>query len=177
MIGAVILAHLVGDYLLQSHWMANEKVKRWFPAVVHGITYTLPFLFITLNPWSLLIIAGTHAVIDRYRLAKHFSYLKNLIGPRDYYLEHTWPDGVTKKYTKDQEWTSVDTAMSRPIHFNMSIAPPFAKKVKTRRFWIDYKPQNGYPPGTPDWMSTWLMIITDNTLHILIAVICILLIG
>jgi len=176
MIGAIILAHLIGDYLLQSHWMANEKVKRWFPAIVHGITYTLPFLFITLNPISLIIIAGTHAVIDRYRLAKHFSYLKNLLGPRSFHYEYKWLEtGETKQY--ETGWDSLDTAMSRPIHPNMSTAPPSAKKVKHRRYWKDYKPQNGYPPGTPDWLSTWLMIITDNTLHILIAVICIFLIG
>jgi hypothetical protein len=29
----VLLAHLVGDYLLQSDWMAAEKTKRWWPPV------------------------------------------------------------------------------------------------------------------------------------------------
>ncbi len=33
-----LLAHLVGDYLIQSDWMATEKVKRWWPAIVHGTT-------------------------------------------------------------------------------------------------------------------------------------------
>ena len=69
--GAILLAHLVGDYLLQSHWMATEKTKHWWPALAHGITYTLPYLFITQSPLALLVIAGTHIVIDRYRLAKH----------------------------------------------------------------------------------------------------------
>ena len=27
---------------------------------------------------------------------------------------------------------------------------------------------SGYPENTPVWLSTWLMIITDNTLHLLI---------
>ncbi|MFF4948809.1 DUF3307 domain-containing protein [Streptomyces chattanoogensis] len=26
-----LLAHLAGDYLIQSDWMATEKVKRWGP--------------------------------------------------------------------------------------------------------------------------------------------------
>jgi hypothetical protein len=41
-----ILAHMVGDYLLQSHWMATEKTKRSLAAGVHAGTYTLPFLFL-----------------------------------------------------------------------------------------------------------------------------------
>jgi hypothetical protein len=79
-----IPAHFLGDYLLQTNWMAGEKTKRWSPAILHGITYTLPFLFITQNPLSLLIIAGTHAVIDRYRLARLLVWLKNQATPKRY---------------------------------------------------------------------------------------------
>lgn len=129
MIAEVIVAHLVGDYLLQSHWMATEKVKRWWPAVVHGVFYALPFLFITTNLWALLVIAGMHMVIDRYRLAKHVSWLKNQIGPRP--------------------------AVS----------------------WSEAKENAGYSKETPPWMSTWLMIITDNTIHILINIAAIMVFG
>lgn len=82
--GAVIaglLAHLVGDYLIQSHWMATEKTKRWWPAVAHAVTYGLPFLLITRNPVALAVIVGTHAVIDRYRLARHVVWAKNHLAP------------------------------------------------------------------------------------------------
>jgi hypothetical protein len=78
----IILAHLVGDYLIQSHWMATEKVNRWWPAVVHGLTYTLPYMLVTQSLLALAVIAGTHVVIDRYRLAKHVVWLKNQVGPR-----------------------------------------------------------------------------------------------
>ena len=44
-----ILAHLVGDYILQSHWMAQNKAKQSVAAAVHAVTYTLPFAFITLS--------------------------------------------------------------------------------------------------------------------------------
>ena len=84
MIAEGLLAHLVGDYLLQSHWMATEKVKRWWPALAHGVAYTLPFLIITRSLWALLAIGGTHAVIDRYRVAKYVSWAKNLIGPKSF---------------------------------------------------------------------------------------------
>lgn len=82
MIAEALVAHLVGDYLLQSHWMATEKVKRWWPALVHGAAYTLPFLLVTRSIWALLLIGGTHAVLDRYRVAKYLIWVKNLMAPR-----------------------------------------------------------------------------------------------
>ena len=104
-----LLAHLVGDYILQSHWMATEKVKRWWPALVHGFFYALPFILLTTNPIKLLTIGFTHSVIDRYRLANWIGRIKN------------W------QFT-----------------------------------------QTGYPEETPTWLTTWLMIIADNNLHLLI---------
>lgn len=80
----IFLAHLVGDYLIQSDWMANEKTKRWWPAIAHGVTYTLPYLFVTRSPWALAVIAGTHIVIDHYRLARHVCWAKNLLAPARY---------------------------------------------------------------------------------------------
>lgn len=76
-----LLAHLVGDYLFQSHWMATEKTKRWWPAVAHAVTYGLPFLVITHSPIALAVIVVTHAVIDRYRLARHVVWAKNHLAP------------------------------------------------------------------------------------------------
>jgi hypothetical protein len=119
-VGEILVAHLVGDYILQSHWMSQEKTKRWFPAIVHGLMYTLPFLLITQSPLALLTIAGTHAIIDRYRLAKQVVWLKNFIAPRGY---------------------------NTP--------------------WRDSK-ATGYPDSEPRWLTVFLMIVADNTLHILI---------
>ncbi len=78
------IAHLLGDYVIQSDWMAEEKTKRWWPAVVHAVTYGLPFLLLTRNPVALAVIIGTHAVIDRYRLARHVCWAKNNLAPRGY---------------------------------------------------------------------------------------------
>jgi hypothetical protein len=113
----IILAHLVGDYLLQSHWMATEKVHHWWPAVAHGLTYTLPYALVTQSIPALLLIASTHIVIDRYRLAKHVVWLKNQIGPHSHRPSHT---------------------------------------------------ATGYSDDTPPWLAVWLLIVADNTLHLLI---------
>ncbi len=86
--GAALLAHLVGDYIIQSDWMAQEKTKRHLPAIAHAATYTLPFLAVTRRWQPLLIIGGTHFVIDRWRLARHVVWAKNQAAPRRYRYPH-----------------------------------------------------------------------------------------
>jgi hypothetical protein len=104
-----LLCHLFGDYVIQNHWMATNKTRSLFVAAVHALTYTLPFLCITGNPWSLATICGTHVVIDRYRLAGYWcriwgtgctGWLWSLcgycnsysLGSWDDYREMTWED-------------------------------------------------------------------------------------
>lgn len=68
----LLLAHLVGDYVLQSHVMATRKVSSWAWALVHAAFYTLPFLFLTTDWRALLVVGSTHAVIDRLRIARRW---------------------------------------------------------------------------------------------------------
>lgn len=77
-----LVAHAVGDYVLQSEWMATEKTRKSIAALAHCIFYTLPFLFITQNPYTLLVISGSHFVIDRWNLARHVAWLKNRPWPK-----------------------------------------------------------------------------------------------
>lgn len=72
-----LVAHAVGDYILQSDWMADNKTKQHLAAAVHAVTYTLPFLFITQHLMALAIICCTHFLIDRYRLARFIVWFKN----------------------------------------------------------------------------------------------------
>ncbi len=107
-----ILAHLVGDYLLQSHWMAQNKTKNNIAAAIHAVAYTLPFTIISTNIIALAVICVTHFVIDRWRLARLLVWLKN--GP----------------------WLPITAT--------------------------------GYQDDVPAWLSVWLLIIADNTVHIAI---------
>ncbi len=116
--GDQIIAHFVGDYILQSAWMVREKSRRWLAALIHVIFYTLPFLFLTTNPVTLAVIAGTHMVIDRFRLARHLIWIKN----------YPWPG-------------------SKP--------------------WSECR-ETGFDEAVPKYLSSWLLIIVDNTVHILI---------
>jgi len=110
-----IVAHLVGDYLLQSHWMATRKTEDSSAAFLHAVTYGLPFLFLVPSGWSavvaLALICGTHFIVDRWRLARFVVWAKN--GARG-------PVTAT-----------------------------------------------GYPDDVPQWLSVWLLIVADNTLHLL----------
>ena len=67
---------------------------------------------------ALAVILGTHALIDRYRLARYVSMARNMAGD--------------------------------PLH------------------WRRYCTATGYADNIPAWIATGLVIIVDNTLHLLI---------
>lgn len=92
-----LMAHAIGDYVLQSEWMATEKTKRSVAALAHCLTYILPFLFLTQNVLTLAIIGGTHFVIDRWHLARYVVWLKN----RPYPGSRPWSECTATGYAPD----------------------------------------------------------------------------
>ncbi len=79
-----LLAHLVGDYMLQNSWMAANKGKSIVAATIHGVFYTLPFLLLTSNPVALLLIATTHIAIDYFKLGHIYMWAKDQFAPKKY---------------------------------------------------------------------------------------------
>jgi len=73
-----LILHLIGDYLLQSDWMAVNKGRQTFPAFCHATLYSLPFLLIGSFP-SVTIIWATHLLIDRLSLARYVVRTKNIL--------------------------------------------------------------------------------------------------
>ena len=64
----IVLAHLCGDYLLQSDVMAFKKKESSWVCAYHVIMYMIPFLFLCdLLWWQLLAIAVQHYFQDRTR--------------------------------------------------------------------------------------------------------------
>ena len=110
-----LVAHLIGDYILQSHDMATKKTSSSFWAGLHALTYTAPFFFITNSVEALALIFGSHFLVDRFRLARFLVWLKN-----EHFL-------------------------------------PFGAKPMTA---------TGYQDDVPAWLAVWLLIIADNTIHI-----------
>lgn len=117
-----IILHFVGDYLIQSNWMASEKTKKYLPCLIHAITYALGFLFLTTSWKALLLIGGSHFIFDHFRVAKYMCFAKNFIAPPS-----SWKNNV---------WSECN--------------------------------RTGYPNAMPPHMSDWLMIISDNILHIIL---------
>lgn len=114
-----LVVHVIGDYVLQSDWVARAKTHDSAAAAFHAIVYALPFLVFRPSPLALLTIAGSHFVIDRWRLARYVCWAGGFLAP-----------------------------------------PPY-------RRWSESQ-QTGHWPEKEPWMSVWLLIITDNTLHVLI---------
>jgi hypothetical protein len=116
-----LLAHLIGDYGFQNNWIAKWKVHRWRLAALHAILYTCAYAFWYHSPLALLVIGGTHLIIDRYRLVKPFIWAINQLAPKN------------ERY-------------------------PFAPAMKN----------SGYGPDTAAVVACILMVVVDNTVHLLI---------
>lgn len=98
-----LVLHAIGDYILQSDWMAINKTKRWFPALAHALVYSLPFLLLepSIRTWSWIFL--THYLIDRYRLARFVVWAKNWLGPNS-----PWSECSATGYPKDRpDWLAV----------------------------------------------------------------------
>lgn len=72
-----LLCHLVSDYWLQNDWMALNKKKNFFVALLHGFIYTLPFLLLTNSTTALLVIWLSHAFIDHTDVVCFLNRIKN----------------------------------------------------------------------------------------------------
>jgi hypothetical protein len=138
-----IFAHLIGDYILQSDWMAMNKSKRTWPCLVHVLIYTSCFLFLTTSWKALLVIGGVHFILDRWPvIIRRLIWLKNHINPKFKYVP----------FEKCRVTGYFDTIL---MESNANIA--FVDKSET---------VNGFQPRL-NYITIWLYIITDNLLHLL----------
>lgn len=136
-----VLAHMIGDYVLQSDWMASQKTSSWKPALAHVLTYAIPFVLLcTHNPIALFIIVSTHFVIDHWRLARYVCWVKNFLAPK--HIDRT-PPRERQHFVPESEW------------FIRNL--PWSECTAT-----------GYDPAKPAWLSVWLLILTDNIMHVTI---------
>lgn len=101
---AQLVAHAIGDYVIQSDRMATAKTSQSLWAALHAVSYALPFLLLTRSPAALAFIAGTHFAIDRWRLARYVCWAKNAIGGS----YAPWSECSATGYHKDRPaWLTV----------------------------------------------------------------------
>lgn len=60
----LVFCHLIGDYVLQSDYIARTKGENWYHMIVHCVLYTVPFFVRFGFAWQLPILFVTHVVID-----------------------------------------------------------------------------------------------------------------
>jgi hypothetical protein len=60
----LVLCHLVGDYVLQTDFIAKTKGTNWYHLFVHCALYILPFIATYGFVWQSVIVFVTHFTID-----------------------------------------------------------------------------------------------------------------
>jgi hypothetical protein len=122
--------------------MAENKVKRWWPALAHAFVYSLGFLFLHPSCKCLLVILSTHYFIDRYRLARYVVFFKNQVFGNWF---------LTGNELYFNRWKDTD-------------------KIKSLGADVSYEGCHvtGYPAYVPKFLSFWLTTIVDNIIHITI---------
>jgi hypothetical protein len=105
-----LLCHLVGDYILQTNWMVRHKHNRTAVAALHAVFYVLPFFLITQSPWTLSIIATTHLLIDRFRLARFVLRLRNWC----------WTDNGFPSETPSHVAQGINIVVDNTIHLTIN---------------------------------------------------------
>ena len=84
----LILCHIIGDYVLQSDFIATTKGKNWYHLFVHCVLYVVPFYICFGFVWQLAAIFVAYLIIDplkaRYNKINYWQdqalhYLVNLL--------------------------------------------------------------------------------------------------
>lgn len=60
----LVFCHLIGDYVLQSDFIAKTKGSNWYHLFIHCALYCLPFYLVFGLTWQLGVVFLTHCIID-----------------------------------------------------------------------------------------------------------------
>jgi len=94
----MLIGHLAGDFLLQTSWMADNKVDSWAPLFIHSLIYTasvaiFAFFVEGLSLTALAVIFIGHIIIDKRSFVDFWAkHVNNLSGS-------SWI-----KIVQDQSW-------------------------------------------------------------------------
>jgi hypothetical protein len=72
----LLFCHLVGDYILQTPFIAETKGTNWYHLFVHCVLYCLPFFLAFGVSWHLAIVFASHIIVDplkaRYKILTYW---------------------------------------------------------------------------------------------------------
>lgn len=60
----LLFCHLIGDYVMQSDFLAKTKGENWYHLFVHCALYCAPFYVLFGLTWQLFFIFAVHLIID-----------------------------------------------------------------------------------------------------------------
>ena len=60
----LVMCHMIGDYVLQSDFIATTKGKNWYHLFAHCVLYVVPFYICFGFVWQLAAIFFAHLIID-----------------------------------------------------------------------------------------------------------------
>lgn len=60
----LILCHLIGDYVLQTDFIAKTKGENLYHLIIHCVLYIVPFIFVGVDTYLVWFIFATHLIID-----------------------------------------------------------------------------------------------------------------
>ena len=117
-------------------------------AAFHAVIYALPFWLVQPSLTAWCVICGSHFLIDRFGLARYVIWAKNIVlGLWPMWL---WRMLATRtieaadRASRDAEWRSACNHLA----------------------WTHCK-TTGYPANLEPWLATILLIVADNTIHLL----------
>lgn len=145
-----LIAHLIGDYILQSTWMALRKNKVTWICLLHCLTYTICFIPLTQSWRALGVIFFTHFLIDRFGLARYVIWLKEWQSP-DQIMPFAWCS-MTGYFDPEKAEEAVRNIADQDHQADMA---SWQKRLV-----------HDSTVNRPIWIRVWLYIITDNTLHL-----------
>ena len=71
----LLASHFIGDYILQTDFLAKTKGDNIWHLFIHSVLYSLPFMIAFGFNWKVPFIIGTHIVIDalkaRYKVINY----------------------------------------------------------------------------------------------------------
>lgn len=67
----LVVCHLIGDYCLQSDFVAKTKGQNWYHLCVHCILYTVPFYVVFGWDLRLVVIFISHVIVDALKARYH----------------------------------------------------------------------------------------------------------
>ena len=60
----LLACHMLGDYVIQTDFLARTKGESWWHLLTHCVTYTVPFAVVFGVDWRVAWLLSTHIIID-----------------------------------------------------------------------------------------------------------------